>query len=497
MNADKKNKKVAGRAAPRPRRPRSFYVAIALFLVTRLYILPVADIRGSSLLQVNVAYTFSWQLAQEQGGGFYSVASEVKKAAGSGGSHDPIEYAVEYPPLAIAWMALPGELLPALSSQGAVLPGLVQRYIQANRIALAIVDLLGFLLLARRGSARQLLFYSAAGLILMHILYDRFDLLVGVILLAALTLLCGRVRYLASFVVLAAAINLKLTPIVLLPVWVLGAMPAAALARCRDKAGLWRLALEAARRSGEMLALTAAMFLPFYWLGGRQTLDFLRYHAHRGLEIESLWASLALIAGRIFGLSTQSALNFGAVHVSSPITPVLMKLVPLAEAGVLATAAGSLVWSAYRRLSSGDTGNAGRATVAQAAPDLIAAYTILFQLLSIVTSSVFSPQYLLWLLPLAPLLDRGGKPVPRFVPGFLAVCLITTAIFPYLWAGQITPAPAGSAAILPPTLLGISLLAIRNLLVLTLAVGLWIWVSRTPVPPGVGGSPPPNRGNHI
>ena len=46
------------------------------------------------------------------------------------------------------------------------------------------------------------------------------------LVMIAVALLLSRAHYFWSFLALAAAINFKLTPIVLLPVWVLGAQPA-------------------------------------------------------------------------------------------------------------------------------------------------------------------------------------------------------------------------------------------------------------------------------
>jgi hypothetical protein len=210
-----------------------------------------ANIQNSTLFYVNVFYTHCAQYASAHGVSVYQTVRDLKYVRDP--HRDPVEYAVEYPPLAVGWMILPGLFLPPITDTPR--PDVVQAYIQGNRAAMALADLAGFLLLAAtlpilipRGPRDQryewrLLFYIAAGLLLMHILYDRFDLVVGVLILAALRLLAARVHYLWPFAVLAFAINFKLTPLVLAPVWIFGSLPAGLFAGLRWNAPprrVWR-----------------------------------------------------------------------------------------------------------------------------------------------------------------------------------------------------------------------------------------------------------------
>jgi len=75
-----------------------------------------------------------------------------------------------------------------------------------------------------------------------------------------------------------------------------------------------------------------------------------------------------------------------------------------------------------------------------------------------VGSKVFSPQYLLWLLPVAPLMPTARRPLLWL---FVAIALVTTAMFPYGY-DQIAHGP---------TLLGAGLLVARNAAVVALTAG--------------------------
>ena len=99
-------------------------------------------------------------------------------------------------------------------------------------------------------------------------------------------------------------------------------------------------------------------------------------------------------------------------------------------------------------------------------------------LLTLVLSKVFSPQYLFWLLPLVPLLDPRAPSTRPFQVAFLAMCAVTTAIFPFLYSRTLArPDPAGG--FLDPTPLGVLLVVVRNglLVVLTIAA-VWPLVRR-------------------
>jgi hypothetical protein len=98
----------------------------------------------------------------------------------------------------------------------------------------------------------------------------------------------------------------------------------------------------------------------------------------------------------------------------------------------------------------------------------------------LVGNKVFSPQYLLWLVPLVPLLPFAW-PKRRLVLGwFLVICLLTTVLWRVFVAQVMRPVEPGSDAMLGPTPLGAGLILVRNALVVGLTVYLnWQLFRRT------------------
>src|SRR5207249_2134955 len=99
---------------------------------------------------------------------------------------------------------------------------------------------------------------------------------------------------------------------------------------------------------------------------------------------------------------------------------------------------------------------AGRVT-----SESLVAYSVAALLAFIATNKVFSPQYLIWLLPFAPLLRL------RQASALLAICALTIVLFPFDYDH-----------LLSMELLPVLLLNLRNLLVVALLV--WLMVDRAP-----------------
>jgi hypothetical protein len=96
-----------------------------------------------------------------------------------------------------------------------------------------------------------------------------------------------------------------------------------------------------------------------------------------------------------------------------------------------------------------------------------------------VSSGVLSPQYLLWLVPLVPLIAPEGRAANYFLGAFLAVCLFTTLVFPFAWQQEFnTIVSRNPLAYRPPGVLGLTLLSLRNLSMLALTAALAVWCVR-------------------
>jgi hypothetical protein len=279
--------------------------------------------------------------------------------------------------------------------------------------------------------AERLLAYLVSTSALWLLLYERLDLLLAALILLALVLLLSRLHYAWSFTALALAVNFKLVPLVLAPVWVLGSLPG------EERLALFRPRVLAAvaARSLLLLGLIAGCFLPFYLWDGARSLGFLHYHQARGLEIGSTYSSL-LLALHALGHPVEAYHAYGSMSLRSSLSPVLVALSPWLTAGLLLIATALLVVHC-RRLAGGGARALSCTRLAQVHPLTFICATLLFLMVLVAASKVFSPQYLLWLAPLVSLVPfrRIGKRL--FLGSFILTCVLSTVLFPFLYAQDL------------------------------------------------------------
>ena len=342
------------------------------------------------------------------------------------------DFALEYPPLAL----LPF-VLPRLATFG--LPIDFSGYAWLFLIQNAIFSTLIALIIARISSVNfsALAFYALLVAVSAPLLPWRYDLFPA--LLTALALLCllqGRPGWAGIW--LGFGVAAKLYPIVLLPIFGVYYL-----------AGSNRPAL--ARLTLGCVGAAAVTLLPFALTAPEQLLSFLRYHQLRGLQLESLPAG-AIVLAHVMGLTTARLdFNYGALHLVSPLASVALQWLPIAFLGLYAAVLACCVARFREEQAAGGVTNAS-----------LAAFCFVALLAFIVTNKVFSPQYIIWLLPFAPLLR------PRQAGALLAICALTIALFPFdydqLLAMEIWP---------------VLLLNLRNLLALALLI--WLLIDRAPL----------------
>jgi len=254
----------------------------------------------------------------------------------------------------------------------------------------------------------------------------RFDLVPAAATLVAYWAARER-RFTLAYALLAVGTLLKLYPLFLLPV--------VALEQYRT---LGRDPLRAAPPSpvvrgvalfaGAVVGVFAlsAVLSPEGWLG-----PFL-YNTHRPLQVESVPASVLWLSG-LMGLPTAPDKSFHSWNLVGQIDGLLGVLSELALVG-------GCLWIYWRQMS-------GRLAFGRA--------ITLCLLVVICTNKVFSPQYLMWVLPLVAIMDQEYDPV------WLAICALTTLIFPYGYQWAHTPGPFA-----PPSypLWFSALIAVRNAL---------------------------------
>ena len=267
----------------------------------------------------------------------------------------------------------------------------------------------------------------------------RYDLWPAVLVLAGIAA-AERGRPGLAGVALGVGAMMKIFPIVIVPV-----LAALYVAR-RDGPSLGRLVLGTAVATVPILLVTLA-------LAGGDALHWLTYQLDRGLQIESVGAGALLLLHAAVGHPLSIVNAYSSVQVVSPGADVIVAATPVVEA-LLVVAVGVLAFRRFRR----DVARTGETP----ARDLVtAAVAILVAL--IVSSKVFSIQYVVWFLPLVPLLPVSQRWL------VIATAAVSAVVYPlnytHLW--QLDP-------------LMTVVLDVRNALLLILLGWLCVSLARDP-----------------
>jgi hypothetical protein len=343
------------------------------------------------------------------------------------------DFAVEYPPGFFLW-ALP----PAWVAHGA------DGYRIAFGLEMALFLTLAFALaelLQRRqqpderrsgwlpawGAGTVL----ALGVVVMNRVDGAVALTVTLAVWAALSCRPG-----LSGLALGLAVVSKLVPAVLLPVLAFG----------------WWQSGRARSVVRGMLGFSVGVVvptLPFLVAAGPRVVDAMVYQAVRPLQIETSASVLLGLVHAAAGTPLETLRNYGSLNlVGSGVWLATQLSSGLALFALLALYAWS--WREWKR---------GAPLLQLSLATGVGALVVCFAL-----GKVFSPQYLLWVLPLGTLLScLAGR---RFCVALVLVCLLSQAIFPVAYDALAGLSPWAFA-----------LLGVRNLLLVLWAVGLLRWAS--------------------
>jgi hypothetical protein len=217
----------------------------------------------------------------------------------------------------------------------------------------------------------------------------------------------------------------------------------------------WLVPLDLGRltRLGATFGLTVLLgLLPFVVLAGDATFGFMGYQVGRGLQIESIGGGLAVLAGLLGGEAPRLSFGYSAVQVEGPLARALLGVLPvLTVAGF-----GLLAWIGWRRVRDEAVDDGPGETGVR--PETVVTLAFASLLLLLVTSKVYSIQYVVWIVPFIALL-RGR----RFWLG-AAIVALTMPIHPVLYADLVDQEA-----------LPILVLNLRNALVVALAA--WLLLS--------------------
>jgi hypothetical protein len=338
------------------------------------------------------------------------------------------DFRPEYPPL-----SLPTFILPSLIA-GRHQKADYGRWFDREMAVCAIVVLLGVALITTRPAALGLV--AVAPVLLGPVVLSRFDYWPTALAVLALAAFL-RNRLTTSAVLLGAAIGAKLWPAAIAPILFLE---------------LWRTRgpRVAAAFAGGVVAVTAAIFVPFAIIAP----EGVRYSLHRQfgrpIQIESLGGSILIWIHRFFHTTINVKSSFGSqnidgfgYHAMTIATTVLM------------LAALLVVWWKARDVVAGSAA-------------AVAAF--------LAFGKVFSPQFMIWLVAFVPLVP-GTAIAVLFVAGLL----LTQAWFPrHYWDLTNSLALRESGEVL-----------LRDLVVIALLVLLTLRARRpapAPLPASAGGA---------
>lgn len=343
---------------------------------------------------------------------------------------------VEYP--------LPGVVVVAVPWVLVTLLGVPESYADAVLVLALLGDAAFTVLLARLARPRRgaaLTVWLLAVPLLGATTYARFDLVPGLLIGASLLLLAGRPRVAAGLAALATGFKL----------WPAFVLPALAAPERFRRSVLTVVVAVGVILAGASVALAgwARLFSPLTW------------QAARGLQIEAVAATPAMV-GWVFAPERYEIAftEHNAFEVVGPGTDGLLAV--SAVLSLLGAAALLALWvAAFRH---------GRGLTIETVSWLALAAVGLF----VVTSKVLSPQYLLWLLPLAA--AAAGLARGRALVVWSAMLLVVTAatqvVFPELY-GQLTHRGEHAGwAVLALTVRNVLLLALVGWAVVAAARGV-------------------------
>ena len=239
-------------------------------------------------------------------------------------------------------------------------------------------------------------FAGISPLLVGPVILTRFDLWPAALTAGALAcLVAGRPRL--GHAVIGLGFVAKLYPALLLPLAV---------------AFVWkrRGRREALVCLGIFAAVAVACFLPFFVLSPRGVWHGVAEQGSRPLQLESLGAAVLLALHHLFGLGVTMVSSHGSQNLGGRLAAVVAYFQSILQ---IAAVVGTWVW--YAR------GEPGRERLVRAAALAVVAYIAL--------GKVLSPQYLIWLIPLVPLVwGRRGL----WASGLFAfACVLTQTYFPY------------------------------------------------------------------
>ncbi|GCE06851.1 glycosyltransferase family 87 protein [Dictyobacter aurantiacus] len=226
----------------------------------------------------------------------------------------------------------------------------------------------------------------------------RYDIIPSALTLFAV--ICAMKRHWNwAFVLLALAVLYKFYPVVLLPAFL--------IAQQKDSTLSWKSWRRLVPLALFVVACVIVMGVSLL-LSVEGTISPFSYFSTRPIQVESLPASLLWILSHIFSKPAQYVYTYGSLNMLASGARVMSLLATLAEVvGIL-----YVFWLQWR----------GKIDLATA--------SLLTLLVVMVTGKVFSPQYLIWVVPLVAYVGEDRR---WWVICWGLIGLLTTWIYPYIY----------------------------------------------------------------
>jgi uncharacterized membrane protein len=313
----------------------------------------------------------------------------------------------EYPPLALLAFLLPALIRGSNPSYSLFLAGEMMLFDLA--IIYFVADIAGHL---RLGVKKTLAVYTVIFLAVGPIMAVRFDLMPAALVIAALWAFI-KGKNLPAWIFTALGVAGKIYPLII--------APALGLYLLRNRQ------FKALFTGVAAFALTLMVScLPFFLMSPGGFIRILTYHGERGIQCESTWASALLLYASAGGPEVEGVFGFGSWNISSALADQLATLAfPLTAMALLAV----YVFYFWRLLKQTPRTWYDASGIEADSARFIIGYATLAITLFMVFNKVFSPQFLIWLIPTVSLLSAKWQIV--YASLFVGIGLLTQFIFPY------------------------------------------------------------------
>jgi hypothetical protein len=341
------------------------------------------------------------------------------------------DFSVEYPPLALLFFVLPR-----------LLSGVFEYYLLLFKIEVLLAVLIGLYLMyrlaLRLGKApwKIMLVYTLCILAVGPIIAEQFDIFAAILTAGSLyALICGKNK--SAWVLLALGALTKVYPVFLAPMYLL--------------ISLHNRQYRAAAKGILTFIIIGAIFtLPFFIIGLDSIRGLVEYHLQRGIQMESIFSTFLLAADKLGLTYVETTYDFGSWNIAGVAADKLTGI-----SGLIMAAALILVyWFIYKRIKPGKSQSTRTG-----------AYALLIICTVLITGKVLSPQYLIWLVPIIPMVLFRGRLVIAAI--FICIGAVTYYLFPHAYLDLIALRNAPVVA-----------LFFRNLLIIALALLAAIYLKR-------------------